>query len=175
MFCVPVTSAGVVLSLPEAGVSLTIPEGALAPDNTSQCIYLPCVPMTSPGVVLSLPEAGVSLTIPEGALAPDNTSQCIYLPCVPMTSPGVVLSLPEAGSLTIPEGALVPGQHVTVYIPTLCSSDGQQVWCCLSLRPGSVWPAPVHHSAAAFTVTSPGLPNPLPHSNSGIWLNFAGA
>ena len=29
-----------------------------------------------------------------------------------------------------------------------------------------VMPAPVHHSAAAFTVTSPGAPNPLPHSNT---------
>ena len=41
------------------------------------------------------------------------------------------------------------------------------------LRPSE---SPVHHSAAAFTVTSPGAPNPFtPFKYSGIWLNFAGA
>ena len=37
-------------------------------------------------------------------------------------------------------------------------------------------PIPVHHSAAAFTITSPGGPNPsTPFKYIGMWLNFTGA
>ena len=64
------------------------------------------------------------------------------------------------------------GKKIFTWVAKIMQAYCLSVWLSDQRSLNSV---PVHHSAAAFTVTSPGGPNPFtPFKYSGIWLNFTG-